>query len=347
MKLRLPCVALLLTAFVWNASASEVLPDLRVATREMVTAAQAFWNALTPEQQAKAGFPMNGDERLNWHFIPKTRNGLSLKEMQPAQRLLANAFFISGMSQRGYMDAVSIMSLEQILYDMENKSPKRDPEMYHFSIFGTPDEKKPWGWRVEGHHLSINFTLVSGVFVTAAPNFYGTNPQLVKEGPRKGLRVLAKEEDLGRALMLSLNEEQKKTAVIAAEAFKDVVTGADKKVNIGEPKGLPAEKMTEAQKTALAELIKHYAARARAEIAKSEWERIEKAGFDKVHFGWAGVTEVGGPHYYRIHGPTFLVEYDNVQNGANHVHAVWRDPANDFGGDVLAKHYADNPHDKQ
>jgi hypothetical protein len=344
MPLRLLSVLFLafLTTVPFSAvNAVEALPDLREASQEMVRAAQLFWNALTPEQQAKAGFPMDSDERMNWHFIPKSRNGLPMKEMSPSQQHLATALLVSGMSQRGYMDAVTIMSLEQVLYELENKAPKRDTQMYHFSIFGTPDTEKAWAWRVEGHHLSVNFTLVKGIFISGAPTFFGANPTEVLSGPLKGQRLFLKEETDARALMKSLDAEQQKTALIAETAFKDIVTGADRTVNIGIPVGLPVTKMTEAQKTMLADLIRYYAARARGAVAHQEWNRIEEAGFDKIHFAWAGSLNPGEGHYYRIHGPTFLIEYDNTQNNANHVHSVWRDMQNDFGGDILKKHYAE------
>ena len=319
--------------------------EIQGVTVEMVEAAKRLWNALNDDQKAKAGYEMNNAERQNWNFVPMPRKGLPMKEMTPAQRVLALGFFNTAMSPRGFMDATTTMSMEQVLYDMENKSPKRDPEMYYILIFGKPDVAGSWGWRLEGHHLSLNFSVVDGKFVGFGPGFWGSNPGEVREGPRKGLKISAGEEAMGCALVLSLTEEQRKTAIIDVTAPKEVITGTSHKVDIGAPTGLAVAQMDETQKTALATLIKHVICRYRLELSHQDWDRIEKAGFDKVKFSWAGSTEVGQGHYYRIHGPTFLIEYDNTQNNANHIHVVYRDLENDFGGDLLRKHYEENPND--
>ncbi len=237
------------------------------------------------------------------------------------------------------------MSLEQVLHDMEKTGPTRDPELYYFSLFGKPQAKEPWGWRVEGHHVSLNFTIIDGKAIGGAPAFFGANPANVREGPRKGLRVLAEEEDMGRQLVKSLTDEQKQVAIINKDAPKEVITGNARKAQLEAVTGLAASQMTADQKGALAALVKLYAYRMRPELAAEDLRRIEAAGADKVHFSWAGGLEVGMPHYYRIQGPTFLVEYDDTQNEANHVHTVWRDLERDFGEDLLLKHYHEHPHD--
>jgi hypothetical protein len=265
-----------------------------------------------------------------------------MKEMKPAQLRLANALLATGLSQRGFVAAETIMSLEQILLDTEKGSgPTRDPELYFVSIFGEPKDGATWGWRVEGHHLSLNFTVVSGRVAVGAPSFYGTNPHLVRQGPRAGLRVLDKEEDLGLALVKSLDGDRLKKAIIAEQAFPDIITMASRKVEREKltPDGLSAKEMNETQQTALIRLVVAYAQRNRPELANKDLERIEKAGWEKVNFAWAGKTEAGQPSYYRVMGPTFLLEYDNTQNNANHVHSVWRDLENDFGEDLLKRHY--------
>ncbi|MDB5293424.1 MAG: hypothetical protein JWL69_4665 [Phycisphaerales bacterium] len=318
------------------------------ASEQMATAAHNFWASLTPEQQARAGFDFDNAERMNWHFIPKERKGLPWKDMTSAQRALGHAFLASGLSQRAYMQAQTIMSLDQVLKEMEPgppKTPLRDPDNYYFSIFGTPGEKGTWGWRVEGHHLSLNFTIVDGKAAVGGPIFLGSNPAEVRQGPRKGLRVLAEEEDMGFALIKSLSPDQQKKAIINDKAPNEIITGADRKANPGEPAGVAAGGMNAEQKTQLMALIEFYANRLRPELADDDMKKIEKAGIDKIHFAWAGATAPGEAHYYRIHGPTFLVEFDNTQNNANHVHTVWRDAANDFGEDLLKKHYEDHPHD--
>ncbi len=310
----------------------------------MADAAGNFLNALTPEQQAKATFTLTDEERFDWHFIPKPRKGLPFKEMTPAQQKLAHALLNSGLSQRGYAKAVTIMSLEQVLHDLE-QSAKRDPELYYFSIFGKPGAKEPWAWRVEGHHLSLNFVVRGDQVLAATPAFFGTNPAEVKQGQRKGLRVIDEEETLGRQFVKSLSADQQTVAVISNTSPREIITGNSRKAMLLDPPGLPAAKMTQDQKDALMNLIKDYAFRHRAEVAEADLKKIQSAGFEKVHFAWAGSLEPGQGHYYRIQGPTFLIEFDDTQDNANHIHTVWRDFENDFGEDVLLKHYQDFPHE--
>ncbi len=300
---------------------------------------------LDDTQRKVATFEFKDPERLNWHFIPRDRKGLSWKQMSPAQRHLATSLLASGLSQRGLIKATTIMSLEQILLELEQgRGPKRDPEEYYWSLFGTPAPKGTWGWRVEGHHLSLNFTVVDGSVASATPSFLGTNPAEVRQGPRAGLRVLAAEEDLGRDLLRSLDPEQRQTAVVAPTAPPDVLSGASRKAEPLQPEGLAAARMTDAQQALLRKLVEEYLRRARPEVADADLLQIEKAGWGKVAFAWAGPTEPGKGHYYRVQGPTFLLEYDNTQNDANHVHAVWREFHGDFGDDVLARHYRETPH---
>jgi hypothetical protein len=307
---------------------------------EMAAAAKNFLAALTEEQRGKAAFAFESDERENWHFIPKERKGLVLKELTPAQRHLANGLFASGLSQRGYLKATTIMSLEQILQDIEGAGRRfpRDPELYHVSIFGTPDEKGAWGWRVEGHHLSVNFTLVKGTLITGAPTFFGSNPAEVRTGPRAGLRALGSEEDFGRELLKSLTPDQLKAALIDTKAPDDILTAANRKADLGEPKGLALAELTLPQQGLARRLLQEYVGRTRTEVSQTAISEITRNDWKKIHFAWAGGTEKGERHYYRLHGPTFLIEYDNTQNDANHVHAVYRDLKNDFGRDFLAEH---------
>jgi hypothetical protein len=320
--------------------------DARAHTpaEEMAQAAQRFLAALTPEQRTKATFDFKDDERANWHFIPKARKGLPFKELTPAQRPLAFALLSTGLSQAGYAKATTIMSLEQVLGELEgSKAPfVRDPEMYYLTVFGKPGEK--WGWRVEGHHLSVNFTLPGGQEIADTPSFLGANPAEVRKGPRQGLRVLATEEDLGRKLVKSLDEEQRQVAVMAVAAPKDIITAAERKVKPLEAVGLSFAKMNPEQRALLLQVIQEYVQRVRSEVADKDLEKIRKAGHEKIQFAWAGGLESGQGHYYRVQGPTFLLEYDNTQNDANHIHAVWRDFENDFGEDLLRRHYEQVPH---
>jgi hypothetical protein len=314
---------------------------------EMSEAAENLLAALKPEQKEKATFDFKSDERQNWHFIPKPRKGLPIKEMTPAQRALALGLLNAGLSHRGYLQASTIMSLEQILLEMEQgKGPTRDPELYYFSIFGKPDPKGTWGWRVEGHHLSVNFTIAEGKAVAVTPSFMGTNPAEVRSGPRQGLRVLGVEEDIARKLVKSLSEAQLKMALYTNVAPSDIITAADRKAHVLDPKGVTMKELKPDQQELLWNIIRQYVDRARGELAEKEFAKIKKSSSDKFYFAWAGSTDRGQAHYYRVQGPGFLIEYDNTQNNANHVHAVWRDLENDFGEDLLRQHY-DEAHTKK
>ena len=308
------------------------------AATTMGRTAKAFLNSLDAAQRAKATFTFQDDERLNWHFIPRPRKGLPLREMTPAQKPLAQALLAAGLSQSGYIKATSIMSLEDILRILEKDSgERRNPEGYYFSVFGEPGETGTWGYRVEGHHMAQNFTVVNGK-VADSPSFFGTNPALVKEGPRQGLRVLAAEEDRARDLLMALDEGQQKTAILDSTALKDIITMASRKAALdGQPSGLPAAKMNSKQLDLLQKLLEEYAANMPDQLADARREMIKKAG-KNVHFAWTGVKEKGGPHYYRVQASSFLVEYDNTQNNANHVHSVWRNFNGDFGMDLLGQH---------
>jgi len=309
--------------------------------------ANNFLAALSSEQAAKAKFTFADDERYNWHYIPKERKGLPIREMEPYQKQLASALLASALSQKGYIKARSIMSLEDVLRIMEkDNGERRNPEKYYFSIFGEPSEKGIWGFRVEGHHLSLNFTLANGK-VVGSPNFYGTNPAEVRQGPRKGLRVLHAEEDLGRAVLQSLTADQKTTAIVTKDAYKDILSEASRKVALkGQPSGLSAAKMTAHQRDLLNQLISEYVSNVPESVAQNRAALVKKAG-NNMFFAWAGVEEKGGPHYYRVQGPDFLIEYDNTQNDANHIHSVWREMTGDFGGDLLGEHYSTTKHDNR
>jgi hypothetical protein len=305
----------------------------------MSTAARAYLNALTPEQRARAVFPLASEERQNWHFVPIERKGVALREMTSAQKHLAEALLSAGLSQQGVIKAHTIMSLDQILKDMEKGSgPERDPEKYYVTIFGEPAEQGTWGYRFEGHHISLNFTLVNGQ-IASSPNFFGANPADVKEGPRAGLRALMREEDLGRAVVQSLDAAQRDVAIVDKTAPKDILTFDSRKAALnGQPSGLPFSRMTAKQKELLTDLVAEYATNFPPQISDRRLDQFRK-NQGKLFFAWAGGVEKGQPHYYRIHTPAFLIEYDNTQNDANHIHSVWRDFDGDFGADLLAEHY--------
>ncbi len=308
------------------------------AVGAMTFAAKNFLASLDAEQKALTVFKMEDPERQNWRFVPIERKGITLQQLQPAQDHLAYALLGSAMSNEGFAEAVTIMSQEQILFELENKSPKRNPEKYHLLIFGEPSETGSWGWRFEGHHFSCNVTIAGGKLVSMTPSFMGTNPGEVKEGPRKGLRVLKNEEDIARSLVLSLTDEQKKEAILPGDAPADVLTAEKPKVESLGGAGLASSKLNDAQRQLLWSVIEEYIGRFRPDLAAPVAARLKASGWDKLLFAWAGSTEPGKGNYYRIQSPDFLFEYDNTQNSANHPHAVWRDFAGDFGADILKQH---------
>src|SRR5579872_4746326 len=305
----------------------------------MTNAARAYLNALTPELRARTTFPLDADERMNWHFVPIERKGVALREMTSAQKHLAEALLSAGLSQQGIIKAHTIMSLDQVLKDMEQgKGPERDPEKYYVSIFGEPSEQGTWGYRFEGHHISLNFTIVNG-HIASSPSFFGDNPAMVKEGPRAGLRALMREEDLGRELVKSLDDAQRAVAIVDKTAPKDIITFDSRKAALnGHPNGLPFAKMSTKSKQALTELVNEYASNFPPQIADFRMDQFRK-NQGNLFFAWSGGIEPGQPHYYRVQTPAFLIEYDDTQNNNNHIHSVWRDYNGDFGLDLLAMHY--------
>ena len=320
----------------------------RDIAKEFSDAAAIFLKSLDDNQTKAVQFKFDDPLRKDWHFIPKERKGLGLKQMKPHQRGLAMALVQTALSHRGYSTSMQIMAMEQVLREIENNPLKRDPAKYHLYLFGAPSPEAPWGWRIEGHHLSISVTIVDGKQVTVTPSFLGANPATVKSGPMAGVRVLGDIEDAGRKLVKQLTAEQKTTAVFSTKAPRDVINGpARKQAEALTPAGLVASNMSQNQQQLLHTLINQYLDQFRTELASADRKKIEDAGFEKVSFGWAGQIQPGKPHYFRVQGPTFILEYDNTQNGANHAHVMWRDFKNDFGEDSLRKHYEAHPHGSQ
>jgi Protein of unknown function (DUF3500) len=314
----------------------------------MSDAASAFLSDLNAEQKSKATFPFEHDQRFEFRFTPRARTGLPLKEMSDAQRGKAHALLKTGLSMRGYTTATTIIGLENVLRAIEppRTGPNaivRDPELYFLSIFGTPG-KSPWGWKFEGHHISVNFTLVDNAPVVFAPSFFGSNPAIVRDGPQKGTRALREEEEAGRALLGAFDAAQRAKVIFDVTAPRDMITGENRESRPLPPGGIAAREMTPAQRRLLEQIIDVYLGRVSPDLAEARLDALQKAGLDTITFGWAGTTEVGGPHYYRVQGPTFLIEYDNTQNDANHIHSVWRDFGRDFGRDLLSDHYAAYAH---
>ena len=315
---------------------------------EMVTAATKLIGSLKPEQKEKALFDFAGEPRTYWNFIPAemlkggTRRGLTLKDMDATQRELTRKLLQTALSEAGHSKVDIIMSLEKILHELEGSKRRfvRDSEMYHVLIFGKPDAKGAWGWRFEGHHLSLNFTIVEGKTLIATPSFMGSNPAQVLSGDKKGLWALKNEEVLARKLVQSLSAAQRKSALIEGKTPEDILTASQPEVKALEAAGVAFADLNKTQQELLTQLIKEYTGRNRAVVAQEDWAKIQKAGLDKIRIAWSGGTEPFQQHYYRVQGPTFLLEYANSQNNANHVHASWRDFNGDFGRDLLREHHS-------
>lgn len=340
LRIVLAALALAAAAGAWHKSTEQA----------MVEAADHFLKSLTPEQAREVQFAFDDQVRERWHFVPdnnyetvykRERPGLVYGKMQAEQRHLADVLVSTGLSKAGFFKAKTIMSLEEVLRNQEGDlTGRRDPYRYHFSIYGKPSADGMWGWRIEGHHLSLHFTLKGGKLVSSSPTFFGANPHEVLAGPRKGLRALPFEEDLGFELMGSLDQKQRTKALVDGTAPKDILTAFDIRAKLdNQPLGLPASEMNAKQLATLMALIEEYAGNIPSAFAAKRIEAANAAPKDKLFFAWAGATERDKGEYYRIQAPSFLIEYDNTQNDANHTHTVWRDYDNDFGRDVLALHH--------
>lgn len=318
-----------------------------VAVGRMAEAARRFLASLDEAGRAAASFPFAGEERYFWHYTPIDRSGLQLQEMAAESREFAFALLECGLSARAYGQARQIVDLELILRETEEIEQiatgwHRDSGRYRFSIFGEPGGREPWAWRVGGHHIGIIFTIVDGDWIAPTPLFLGANPAIVRHGEHTGLRILPDEEELARVFLGSLDDRQKGTAIVDPIAPSDILSTNRQVVDpTVAPTGVAYADLRGEQRAHLVALAKHYVTRTADEIGMAAWERIERAGLDGVAFAWAGPEERGQGHYYAVKGPRFLIEYDNTQNGANHIHSVWRDFTNDFGEDLLAAHYAD------
>jgi len=320
----------------------------------MATAATKFVSALSQEHKATAVFPFGSEEREHWGFVPTeifARNGLTMGAMSEGERAAAHDLLKAGLSQKGYLTATSIMQLENVLKAIEDsgggdaaagRRMERNPVKYFVSIFGTPSANGTWGWRVEGHHVSLNFTIVNGAMAGSTPQFFGSNPAEVMSGPQKGLRILKDEEDPARALLLSLTQAQRAKAVLPVAAPGDILTMNRNNIDKLDAAGIPAGELQPNQRDMLMQVINAYASAMADDIAADRLAKLRQAGIEKIVFAWAGGDKRGEKFYYRLQGPTFLVEFDETQDDANHIHSVWRDFNGDFGRDVLREHIARN-----
>ena len=316
-------------------------PERLGGVRDRMAEAATDWlESLGPGQRGKASYPFPApEERTRWYYTPNEQGGLPLVEMDPVQQRLAHRLVASGLSERGYAAASTVMGLENVLDAVEGwrrsytgrAAPNRgrDPQLYFVSVFGAPGAR-PWGWRVGGHHVANNYTVLEGGGISASPMFLGANPAATPLVGPGVLRPLGPEEDLGRELLRSLAPDQLAMAVLSPVAPNDIVQTNRPAVEAGPPEGLAVARMLPQQRVLLETLVQQYLGRLPGELAVVETERVA-ARVEALHFGWAGGQDPGQPHYYRVQGPRLLIEYDNVQNGVNHIHSVWRDPVGDFG----------------
>lgn len=333
--------ALLFAAAVGSISLAAALQ--RSTAEGMQESAEALVSTLDDSQRQQVMLPYESEARVEWHFIPKDeRKGLALRDMNDAQKTATLRLVRSALSEAGYTKTSRIMMLEGVLRQLEGSGGRwdRDPEGYYITLFGKPSEAdSPWGLSFEGHHLSLNFVCRGNEVVDSTPQFFGANPATIRsdvEGPLgKGARTLADEQDLGFKLLGQLSDAQKQKAVIAEEALSEIRAAGDPQPPGEAPAGLSYREMTAEQLETLEQLVQVYASAMPAEVAQARLEAIREAGWGNVHFAWAGASEPGIGHYYRIQGPTFLIEFVNTQpdadgNPANHIHCVWRDMTGDF-----------------
>jgi len=331
-----------------------LLVQTNSSAQENSFAAQAnkFLNALSSDQRKKALYQFDSDERYNWHFVPKKdRKGILISELDDNQKEAAFALLKLCLSDTGFRKTKEIMQLEYVLQELENRQKGdwfRDPGNYSFISFGQPSDKSAWGWRFEGHHISFNFSTLDNKIVSGTPGFMGANPAIVLSGPQKGKQVLKNETELGFELVQSLSTDQLTKAVISNEAPTDIITFDSRKAMIENPQGIFYEELNKEQQKFFLQLLSVYINRYTKHFADDLMKEIEDAGLKNLRFAWAGPQKqaIGKPYYYRIQGPTLIIELDNTQNNANHIHSVIRDLKHDFGGDELLEHYQKYQHTK-
>lgn len=311
------------------------------AAQRIADAANRFLLSLDDGQRRKAMIAFDSANRLDWHYVPRSRSGLALGEMRADQADAARALFASVLNQRGLDLLDGVRLLEGVL--REQQGSFRDPDRYYVSVFGTPG-RFAWSWRFEGHHLSLNVALPAPGHVAVTPFFTGAHPATVRDGPHRGYRLLGPSEDLARQIMAGLNDQQRRAAIIADRSFGEIVASPQRERDLGAPRGLLLGEMTGAQRTLVEALMDRFLGTLAADLLAQQKQRVLAQGLATFRFAWAGSLTPGEAHYFRVHGPATLIEHDNTQNGANHIHAVWRDLAADFGRDALADHYRQQRH---
>jgi hypothetical protein len=311
-------------------------------SQDLSIKASAFLQSLDSKLKSQIQYKIDDEERFNWHFVPRRRNGPTFHDFSETQRQAAMDLLKASLSQQGYEKTTGILALEKILQGVEGRDENdsyRDSKNYHFTIFGDPSPGKPWGWRLEGHHISLNFMSTNGKIVSSTPSFFGANPAVVPSGKNKGMQVLKAETELGFSLVNSLTDQQRKKAVFDDRALFDIVSSNDRKAKQLDPKGIMYPELSVDQQKMFLQLLDVYVLNYELGFSTTLMNKIKKAGINNLSFAWAGSLKPGAGHYYRIQGPMLLIEYDNTQNNANHVHSVVRDLTNDFAEDILREHY--------
>ncbi len=305
-----------------------------------------FLDTLNAEQRSEVMHEFTDASRIKWHFLPSQmwpREGITIGALSKQQKDLFFKMLRSFLGEVGYNKTQRIIDLENVLAELQNNPEFRDAGAYFIAIYGNPRKDTLWGWSFEGHHVSLNFTISDGK-VAVAPRFFGSNPATIMSGPRTGERTLAREEDLAFAFMNALTAEQRAKAVFREEAFPDITTANLPEVKPLDPVGIAAKDLKTGQRDLLRNLIDEYLSALPDPLAEARRKTINKEEFDTIRFGWAGALLKGKPHYYRVQGKTFLIEFDNTQNNANHIHLVWRDFDGDFGRDLIREHYENSNH---
>jgi hypothetical protein len=319
---------------------------MTAGTSKLELAARAWLDGLDDAQRDAATFPFDASERFVWAYTPGPRAGLALRDMSEGQRAAASAVVAAATSARTTREVEAIIALERVLGELEREigrpgAVRRDPELYWFAVFGDPGSADPWSWRIGGHHVAVHVTVAGGAVIGTTPSFLGANPATVPHGPLAGQRTLPGEEDAARRLLSVLTVAERSIAIVDGTAPADILTGTGRHADVNAvPIGIRHADVARTGQAALEQLIRHYVDRYPTEVAARAWDRMIAAGLGDVVFAWFGPDEPGRGHYYAVRGPTFVIEYDNTQNDANHVHSVWRELANDWGEDLLARHLA-------
>lgn len=317
--------------------------NLSALPSAMAAAAATFLQSLDSNLQQQAMFPFTDAERRNWHYVPRQRQGIALEALTTEQQQRGEQLLQTLLSEVGYQKVQNIFLLETVLRDLGGSPSLRNPELYYFTFFGRPDAY-PWGWRLEGHHLSINVTVLAEDEMFFTPTFWGANPAEVPIEPHQGLRTLGQEQDLAFELLRGLLPEQQEAVLLAERSLGNIVTGPGRADALAQLQGIPLSQMSTESRDRSLRLIETYLNNLHPDFAQAQLQQIRAAGIDQIHFAWAGALEAGMPYYYRLQGPSVLIEHDNTQNSANHIHSVWRDLNHDFGGDALQAHYQSGIH---